>query len=153
MKFSVASDHAGFMLKEKVLQLLSGFGCSFTDLGTFAGNASCDYPDFAFAVAQDVQKGRSDSGVLICGSGIGMSIVANKYKGIRAALCHNKLCAQLAREHNNANILCLGARFVNEFEVGEILKVFLESMPSKENRHIKRLGKMDKIDKGYFDVF
>ena len=150
MRVSVASDHAGFMLKEKVLQLLSSFGCSFTDFGTTAAKVSCDYPDFASAVALDVQKGRADFGVLICGSGIGMSIVANKYKDIRAALCHNKLCAQLAREHNNANILCLGARFVNEFEVGEILKVFLESVPSKENRHIKRL---DKIDKGYFDVF
>ena len=139
---AVGSDHRGFEVKDRVIQLLKARGYELRDFGCY-DVSPVDYPDIALKVAQEVSKGNFDLGILICGSGIGMSIVANKVKGIRAALCHNPRVAELARRHNNANILCLGALDVNELE--EILDIFLLT-PFGGGRHKVRVDKIRTIE-------
>ena len=139
---AVGSDHRGFEVKDRVIQLLKARGYELRDFGCY-DVSPVDYPDIALKVAQEVSKGNFDLGILICGSGIGMSIVANKVKGIRAALCHNPRVAELARRHNDANILCLGALDVNELE--EILDIFLLT-PFEGGRHKLRVGKIRAIE-------
>ncbi len=138
---AVGCDHAGFAAKEKLLDFLKeqeipyqDFGCNSTE--------SVHYPLFARAVAQAVAEGEYSRGILICGTGIGMSIAANKVKGIRAALCHNAFTAAASREHNNANILCLGARVLNEEEILEIVNIWLKT-PFAGGRHQLRLEMLE----------
>lgn len=142
MKVYIGSDHGGFQLKEKIKGLLEEKGLEISDLGT-QGTESCDYPDFAKAVAEKVASEPEAKGILICGTGIGMSMTANKAKGIRAALCHNEFTAQMAREHNNANVLCLGERVLDESTALKIVEVFLETGFSGEERHARRVKKID----------
>lgn len=138
---AIASDHAGFRLKQQLGATLSQLGVAFEDLGTHDEN-SCDYPDFAHAVAAGVADGRFRAGVLVCGTGIGMSCAANRHAGVRAAVCTESYAAKMTRQHNDANILCLGARIVGPGVAEDILRVFLET-PFEGGRHARRVAKMD----------
>ena len=142
MKIIIGSDHAGFDLKEKYKNLLSGeLGYEVTDVGAYSAD-SIDYPDIAQKVAGAISSGEFEKGVLICGSGIGMSIAANRFKGINAALCHNILTAELCRKHNNANILVVGARITGDVLALEILKAYLKT-DFEGGRHKMRVDKID----------
>ncbi|MFZ5813726.1 MAG: ribose 5-phosphate isomerase B [Bacillota bacterium] len=140
MKVAIGSDHGGLDLKEAVISVLRGLEIEVEDLGTHDRN-SCDYPDFAQKVAEGVSAGAYEKGVLICGTGIGMSIAANKVPGIRAALCNEIYSAQMARAHNDANIICLGARVVGPGVAAEIIKAFFTT-EHEGGRHAKRVEKI-----------
>jgi len=140
----IASDHGGFMLKGGIKRQLEGKGFEYEDLGTDSEEA-CDYPDYALKVAKRVAIENGSAGILICGTGIGMCITANKVKGIRAALCWSTETAKLAREHNNANVLCLGGRVIEPAEAGKIVDVFLTAEFGKGERHARRVEKMDAL--------
>ncbi len=138
--FAVGSDHGGLELKQAICELLNKRQLTWQDYGT-DGSASVDYPDFGAKVAQAVSEASAEAGVLICGTGIGMSIIANKYPGVRAALVHDEFTAQMAREHNNANILILGGRIVS-VELGvKLVEIWLDSQ-FEGGRHQKRLDKI-----------
>lgn len=141
MKVFAGSDHAGLPLKKKLLELLTAWGHQVEDLGTHT-ESSCDYPDFAHAVARRVVAEPGTIGLLTCGSGIGMSIAANRHPGIRAALCHDPLEARLCREHNDANVLVMGGRLLGEEMAAEILRVFLATSFSG-GRHVHRIRKIE----------
>ncbi len=126
IKIAVGSDHGGLEYKEKILEFLKNKGYETIDEGTYS-KESCDYPEFARKVANLVAEKKADKGILICGSGIGMSIAANKVKGIRAALCSETTSARLSREHNNSNILCLGQRLIGETMAFEIVETWLNT--------------------------
>jgi ribose 5-phosphate isomerase B len=140
MKIAIGSDHAGFNYKEATKDHLQQAGHDVEDLGTFT-EASCDYPDYAHAVANAVEQGKADFGVLVCGSANGVAITANKHAGIRAAICWEKEIAILARAHNNANIICIPARFVSTDATFEMVDTFL-STPFEGGRHQTRVGKI-----------
>jgi ribose 5-phosphate isomerase B len=148
MKIAIASDHGGFELKEVLKAFLASLSVEVTDLGT-TGEASVDYPDFGIQVSERVSKGEVERGVLICGSGIGMSVVANKFPRVRAALVHDLFSARLSREHNDANILVLGGRLVGKDLAKEIVRVWLET-PFTGGRHQKRLDKITALEKEKF---
>jgi ribose 5-phosphate isomerase B len=137
----IGADHAGFELKETILKTLSAKGLRLEDVGTFS-NESVDYPDFAIKVARAVADGRAKSGILICGTGIGMSITANRLSGVRAALCNDLYTARMSRAHNNANILALGSRVVGPGLAQAIVQTFLET-PFEKGRHLRRVKKME----------
>jgi ribose 5-phosphate isomerase B len=143
MRIAIASDHAGFQLKEEIKRTLQKMDVSFEDLGT-KDTESVDYPDYAGKVARSVQQG--NRGILCCGTGIGMSIAANKFKGIRAAVCSDAYTAQMSREHNDSNVLILGGRIMKDPEVvSEIVKVWIET-EFQGGRHQKRLDKIKKLE-------
>ena len=144
MKIALGSDHGGYALKENLKRALAESSHDIVDLGTFS-EESVDYPDFALAVAAEVASGESDLGVLVCGTGIGVSIAANKVPGIRAALVHDVVTARLAREHNRANILCLGGRLLAAPLAREMVRVWLEA--EFEERHQSRLDKITAIER------
>ena len=146
MKIVIGSDHAGFALKQAFVHHLRTEGHETIDCGTNT-EESCDYPDFAHNVAGRVVADSGAIGVLICGSGIGMSMAANRHPGIRAALCRNALEARLSREHNNANILVLGARVTGVDHAFDCLKTFLNT-PFSGGRHEQRVKKLDSIIQG-----
>lgn len=141
LKIAIASDHAGFDLKEKIVEYLKSNNYSSKDFGTFTKD-SCDYPTLAKKVANEVSKGMYDRGILICGTGIGMSITANKVKRVRAALCWNTETAELSRQHNNSNVLCLGARMLDEALAVEIITAWLKT-EFEGGRHQKRIDKIE----------
>jgi ribose 5-phosphate isomerase B len=139
MKIAIASDHGGYHLKEEIKSILESLGIDYNDLGT-TGTESVDYPDYAVLVAKEVQLGRR--GILCCGTGIGMSITANKFKGVRAALCHDEYTAEMSRRHNDANILILGGRLEHPAEkIAAIVKKWLQT-EYEGGRHQKRLEKI-----------
>jgi ribose 5-phosphate isomerase B len=138
---AIACDHAGFALKRELLAVLQQLGVRFEDLGTY-DESSTDYPDFAHAVARGIAEGRYARGVLVCGTGIGMSIAANRHPGVRAALCTESFSARMARAHNDANVLCLGSRVVGAGVAQEILRAFLDT-PFEGGRHQRRVTKME----------
>jgi len=137
---AIASDHAGFALKEALKAELALLGRTVLDLGT-GGPASVDYPDFGRACAEAVASGRAGRGVVVCGTGIGISIAANRNPAVRAALCHDATSARLAREHNDANILALGARLIGDEVAKECVRVFL-STAFAAGRHVPRVAKL-----------
>src|SRR5882672_7496629 len=145
MKIALGADHAGYELKEKIKQHLAARGVSVDDQGT-GSNASVDYPDFARKVAENVAARRADRGILVCGSGIGMAIAANKVVGVRAANVTSEYEAQMSREHNNANVLALGARIVKEDEALRIVDKWLATQFAG-GRHELRVEKISKIEK------
>ncbi|ERI93466.1 ribose-5-phosphate isomerase B [Clostridiales bacterium oral taxon 876 str. F0540] len=147
MRIAVGGDHAGFSLKKEVLKHLEEKGMQFEDFGTFS-EESCDYPDFALKVSEEVSSKRFDLGILVCGTGIGISIAANKVPGIRAALCSDTFSAHACREHNDANILALGARVVGIGVALDIVDSFLNAK-FEGNRHQKRIDKISEIEKKY----
>ena len=144
MKVAIGSDHAGYDVKEEILKLLTGAGHEVNDLGP-SGTGSVDYPAFAVQVSREVAASRADRGVLVCGTGIGMSIAANKIPGVRAALCANGHLARMARLHNDANLLCVGARVTGMGLIEEIVEIFL-STPFEGGRHGRRVGKINDLD-------
>lgn len=145
MKIALGSDHAGFTLKELIREQLEANGVEVTDFGTFC-ESSVDYPDIALPLIEAVAAGEFPSGILICGTGIGMTIAANKHPGIRAALCGDTFSARCAREHNDANILTMGARVIGSGPALEIVDTFLKS-PFQGGRHSRRLEKIAFIER------
>ncbi len=144
MIIAIASDHAGFVAKEQIKDLLLKLSIEVKDFGCFS-NESVDYPNFGSALASSISNGQYQRGILICGTGIGMSIVANKFPGVRAALCHNEFTAQACREHNDANILVMGARTLDEQQMEQIVKIWLET-PFAGGRHANRLKLISEIE-------
>ena len=139
---AIGSDHGGFELKEKLMEHLSERGLEYKDFGTYS-SASCDYPVYAKAVANAVASGECDRGIIICGTGIGVSITANKVRGIRAALCGDCFSAAATRQHNDANVLCMGARVVGEGLALKIADTFLDTPFSNDERHIRRISTIE----------
>jgi ribose 5-phosphate isomerase B len=140
MKIAIAGDHAGFALKQFLLEQLEREGITLTDLGAFDVKPS-DYPDFARLLGAALLEGRADRGILVCGSGVGASVAANKIKGIRAGVCHDTYSAHQAVEHDDVNILCLGSRIVGTALALELVHAFLGATFSYEDRHVRRLNK------------
>ena len=139
---AIGSDHAGFEMKEALKKHLEEKGYEVKDFGTDS-NQSCDYPEFAKAVSHCVADGMAEKGVLICGTGIGMSMAANKVKGIRAAVVGDAFSAQATREHNDANIICMGARVIDLEKATEFLDIFMSTDFSYGENHIRRIGKLE----------
>lgn len=137
----IGSDHGGLLLKAEVARVLTSLGHAIEDVGTDSTD-SVDYPDFAALVAESVAAGKHDLGVLVCGTGLGMSIKANRTKGVRAAVCTNTYMARMARAHNDANVLCLGERVIGLGLAEDILRVFF-STAFEGGRHARRIGKFD----------
>jgi ribose 5-phosphate isomerase B len=147
LTIGIGADHAGKELKQLVSEMLRLTDHKVIDYGISAeSKASVDYPDYASAVAADIVAGKLDAGILICGSGIGMQITANKFPGIRAAVAWDELSAKLIKEHNNANVLCLGARTTNHMRATELVKIWLET-PFGGARHQARLDKIKDIER------
>ena len=140
MHISVGSDHRGYKVKAKILELLEQLGHSTSDAGA-NGDDSVDYPDIANTVSQNVSDCSSDRGILICGTGIGMAIAANKYKGVRAATCHDTVTAEMSRRHNNLNVLCLSADLFGERSVEQLVSIWLET-EFEGGRHERRINKI-----------
>lgn len=139
---AIGCDHGGFELKQEIIKHLTKRGIDFEDFGCFS-EASCDYTDYGKAVAEAVAAGKYEKGILICGTGIGISITANKIKGIRCALCSDCFSAEATREHNDANILALGGRVVGVGLALKIVDTFLNTPFSNEERHIRRISKIE----------
>ncbi len=148
MRVAVGADHGGYPLNECVIDELKRLGHEVIDFGTHDGNAPDDYPDYARAVAESMQRGNAQRGIVICGSGVGACVAANKVRGIRACLCHDTYSAHQGVEHDDINVLCLGARIVG-FELAlELVRTFLNANFSGEERHRRRLSKIEKIERG-----
>ena len=147
MRIALAADHRGHLLKDRVAALLTESGHETIDMGTNSSK-SCDYPDLGFQAARAVAEGAVDRGILVCGTGIGMSIVANKVAGVRAAICHDELTAQISRRHNDANVLCLAADVLGEDLVRRIVRSWLETGFEDGGRHSRRVTKIKCIEQG-----
>ena len=139
---AIASDHGGFQLKETIRQYLEERGLEYRDYGTY-DEASCDYPDYAKAAARAVADGECKRGIVVCGTGIGVSLAANKVHGIRCALCGDVFSAQMSREHNDANMLALGARVLGTGLALKITETFLDTPFSNDERHKRRIAKIE----------
>lgn len=146
MKIAVGSDHRGFEAKQQIKSIISQLGHECIDFGTDSSDP-VDYPDLAYSVAVAVSKEEADRAILICGTGIGMSITANKVKGVRAALCHDELSAQISRHHNDANVLCISGDLIGEILLRKIVEVWLTTKFSG-GRHLRRVRKITAIEKG-----
>lgn len=147
MKIAIGCDHGGIVLKKAVVDVLVEKGISYKDYGTYT-EESCDYPDFALKVSESVALGECDKGIILCGTGIGISIAANKVKGIRAAVVFNEFTAKASKEHNNANILSLGGRIITPSEASKLVKVWLET-EFAGGRHTNRINKISDIETKY----
>jgi len=145
MKLSIASDHGGFELKNYLVEYLRNQGHEVNDRGC-PSIESVDYPDYARFVCEDMQKGRSDYGILVCYTGIGMSIYANKFRGIRAALVTNLESAYLTRQHNNSNIICLSGKFTKQLDASKFVNAFINE-EFQEGRHLRRINKISEKEK------
>ena len=147
MKIFIGADHRGFALKKKIIELLEKWGHKVVDVGIYEEGVICDYPKIAYKLATQVAKTKGAKGILVCMTGIGHSIAANKVRGAYAALCYNKEAAAFSRQHNDANILILGARFVTPKEIPEIVKVWLNAK-FEGGRHLRRVRQIKLIEKG-----
>jgi ribose 5-phosphate isomerase B len=145
MRVAIAADHAGFVLKQQLAEAVRDMGHEVLDLGADSAEAS-DYPDFAEAVGLAVIEGRADRGVLVCGSGVGASVAANKIRGIRAAVCHDTYSAHQGVEHDDMNVLVVGSRVIGTALAREIVRAFLAAEFSGEERHRRRLEKIRKLE-------
>ena len=144
MKIAVASDHRGFLIKAKILATVQGCGHEVVDMGTDSIE-SVDYTDYAVRVAQAVSEGSTDRGILICGTGIGMCIVANKFPGVRAASCHDDLTVEMSRRHNDSNVLCLSADLLGDRLVTRMVEIWLKT-EFEGGRHARRLEKITRLE-------
>lgn len=144
MRISIGSDHRGVHIKSRLIAYLTANGHEVADLGT-EGESSVDYPDFASAVCRRVAQGQDERGILICGTGIGMAIAANKFKGVRAANCYDQVMAELCRRHNNVNVLCLPGDLIGDGPVDELVNIWL-STEFEAGRHERRLDKIVEIE-------
>jgi ribose 5-phosphate isomerase B len=148
MKIAYGTDHAAADIRSEIIEHIRKKGHEVVDYGS-ASPESCDYPDFASQVAQAVSEGKAEKGILSCGTGIGMGIVANKFKGVRAAVVHNEYTAVMSRNHNDANVLCMGARILDLEAMKKIIDVWLELEP-EGGRHQRRVQKIREIEKENF---
>jgi RpiB/LacA/LacB family sugar-phosphate isomerase len=146
MRFAVAADHAGFPLKDTVIATLRAAGHEVLDLGTYS-TEPVDYPDYADKLGAAILAGQAERGVLVCGSGVGASVAANKLHGIRAGLCHDVYSAHQGVEHDDANVLCLGARVIGPATAEEVVRAFAGATFTAEERHVRRVGKIAQIEK------
>lgn len=144
MRIALGADHRGFLLREKVLELLRQWGHEVLDVGTFSPETT-DYPDVAAAVCEKIVHGEAERGILVCGTGLGMCIAANKFRGVRAAPCHDDLTAEMSRRHNDANVLCLSADLLGEKLVQRMVGLWL-STPFEGGRHARRVAKIAEIE-------
>jgi RpiB/LacA/LacB family sugar-phosphate isomerase len=147
MKIAIGSDHGGYPLNETVIQDLEREGHTVIDFGTHDGSKPDDYPDYARAVGNAVRTGEADRGIIICGSGAGAAIAANKIHGVRACLCHDTYSSHQAVEHDNMNVLCLGARIIGRELARELVRAFIGAKFSGEERHLRRLEKVDEMER------
>lgn len=147
MNIAVGCDHGGFPLKQMAIDELAALGHTIVDCGAYTLDSGDDYPNFARAVGAAVQRGEADRGVIICGSGIGASVAANKMRGIRAAVCHDVYSAHQGVEHDNLNVLCMGGRVVGIEPAKEILRSFASAQFSGDERHVRRLNLVTQIEK------
>ena len=148
MTIAIANDHAGSKVKKSIIEFLENEGYNVLNFGT-DNEDSVDYPDYISKAAESVQKGNADLGIVICGTGIGASITANKFKGIHAALCHDEFTAKMARNHNDANIIAFGARVLSEEEMLKLIKIFLNET-FLGDRHSRRVNKVKTIEEKNF---
>ena len=148
MRIAIGSDHAGFELKQEVGAYLRQLGYDVLDLGTHS-TAPVDYPDFAEAVGLAVTEGKGDRGILICGSGVGASVAANKIPGIRAAVCHDTYSAHQGVEHDDMNVLVMGGRIIGVEMARELVRAFVSARFTQEERHVRRLKKVEAIEQRY----
>ena len=146
MKVAVGFDHGGFNLKQTICELIQASGHEVVDVGAYYLNPDDDYPDFSIKVAIEVSSSKSQKGIIVCGSGVGASIAANKIKGIRASVCHDLYSARQGVEHDNMNVLCLGGRIVDEGTAAALVKAFLKANFSGEERHLRRLNKINQVE-------
>jgi ribose 5-phosphate isomerase B len=144
MRIAIGSDHRGFDAKRRLVPMLRQLGHDVSDLGP-DGNDSVDYPDYAYQVAKAVSDGRVERGILICGTGIGMCIAANKVKGVRAAPCHDSITVEMSRRHNDSNVLCLSADLLGDELIGRIVRLWLET-DFEGGRHARRVDKIKRIE-------
>ncbi len=142
----IASDHGAVALKDEIMSFLRKQNCTIKDMGV-SSLESVDYPDIVCATCAEFKKGGYDFGILLCGTGIGMTIAANKVKGIRAAVCTNEFCAEMTRRHNDANILCMGGRVIDEEKAVALTKIYLET-PFEGGRHQRRIDEIAEIERG-----
>jgi len=147
MRIAIGADHGGYPLNERVIKDLTAAGNEIIDFGTHVGSRPDDYPDYALKVGEAIQRHDADIGILICGSGVGAAVAANKLKGIRAALCGDTYSGHQSREHDDCNVLCLGARVVGEELAMDIVRAFVAAKFSGEERHLRRLAKVADIEK------
>jgi len=147
MRIAIGADHGGYPLNERVIDELRSAGHDVVDFGTHDGSVADDYPDYALKVGQAIQRNEADIGILICGSGVGASVAANKLKGVRAALCGDTYSGHQSREHDDCNVLCLGARVVGEELALEIVRAFIGAKFSGEDRHVRRLAKVAEMER------
>ena len=146
MKIAVGADHAGYPLNERVIRELQNAGNEIIDFGTHDGSVADDYPDYARLVGEAVQNNAAEIGILVCGSGVGAAVAANKLHGIRAALCGDTYSARQSREHDDCNVLCLGARVVGVELALEIVRAFVGARFTGEERHRRRLAKIEAME-------
>ncbi len=146
MKIAIAADHGGFSIKDELAQLLKSNDHEVMDLGAHEIDLNDDYPDYARYVGQAIQHGHADRGILLCGSGVGACVAANKLKGVRAALCHDGYSAHQGVEHDDINVLCLGARIVGPALATELVMAFVSARFTEEERHVRRLAKVNAIE-------
>ena len=147
MRIAVGADHGGFPLNERVIEELRAAGHDVEDFGTHDGTQADDYPDYAWQVGTAVREGRAEIGIIICGSGVGANVAANKIRGVRAALCGDTYSAHQSREHDDCNVLCLGARVVGSELAMEIVRAFVGARFTGEERHQRRLNKVLDIER------
>lgn len=145
MRIAIGSDHAGYELKEHLSSWLAESGHAVYDLGTHS-NEPVDYPDYSASVARAVLDGRAERGVVICGSGAGAGIAANKLNGIRAAVAHDSYTAHQMVEHDDVNVLCLGSRVIGQALAEDLVRIFIEAKFTREDRHVRRLGKISSLE-------
>ena len=145
-RIAIGADHAGYPLNERVIEELRTAGHEILDFGTHDGSVADDYPDYAKRVGEAVQQGAADIGILVCGSGVGAAVAANKLRGIRAALCGDTYSARQSREHDDCNVLCLGARVVGVELALELVRAFVSARFSGEERHQRRLRKIAEME-------
>ena len=146
MRIAIGADHGGYPLNERVIEELRSASHELTDFGTHDGSIPDDYPDYALKVGEAVQAGKADIGILICGSGVGAAVAANKLRGIRAALCGDTYSGHQSREHDDCNVLCLGARITGVELALEIVRAFVAARFTGEERHRRRLAKVEAIE-------
>ena len=149
MRIAIGADHGGYSVKAPMKELLEGQGHSVVDLGADSLDPADDYPDFAKSVAERVASGQVDRGIVLCGSGVGAAVASNKVRGVRASVCHDTYSAHQGVEHDDMNVLCLGARIVGEALAGEIVSAFASAKFSGEERHKRRLGKLRDMEESF----
>jgi len=150
MRISIGADHAGFEMKKMLTEFMEKLGHTVHDVGTFEPDKPDDYPDYAVLVAEDIRSGQAERGLLVCGSGVGVSVAANKFKGIRAGLCHDHYSAHQGVEHDDMNVLVLGARIIGPMMAQDATEAFLSAKFSGEERHVRRLNKVKGIEQNEF---